>query len=608
MVFGMALMASCARGAIRPEGSAGSTRMEPATGLQEQKPGETPVSVSGKGTPEASAEYHFSLAQAYVAEGNPDRAIEEYKLVLAYDPSSALVYARLATEYIKKGSFSIAMEACKEALQRDPNYIDARLMLAGLLSSSRETDSALAEYDRILKKNPGHEEAVIYKSQLLVEEGRADEAVKDLHAFVKKSGDSPLGWYYLGKAEQKREKHQEAMKAFQKALDIRPGFSQAALALGYLYESRKQNTQAVEVYRGLYDQTQDLTAANRLATIYLKEEKYGLAVPYLEAIELTDPEDMNVRVKLGLIQMELKDYPQAITTFKGILLKNPESDRIHYYLGSLYEETKQSELAMKQLRNIKPDSKLFGDAMLHVAYLLKQENRVGEAKALIAESITQSPRIPGFYLFQASLAEEAKNVEVAVGVLEQATKIFPEDEKVRYYLGSLYDRQGHTDRSLEQMEAILRLNPENVDALNYVGYTWTVQGVRLNDAEKLLRRALVLKPNNGYIQDSWGWHLYMRGKTNEAIVQLEKAARLKPNESTILEHLADAYMKSNLREKAAKRYEEAVKFAEDDSARRKLSSKLETVRGELAHRGKRGTNPELTERMPASQKSSATSD
>src|SRR4051794_39416338 len=29
---------------------------------------------------EASAEYHFSLAQAYVAEGNPDRAIEEYKL------------------------------------------------------------------------------------------------------------------------------------------------------------------------------------------------------------------------------------------------------------------------------------------------------------------------------------------------------------------------------------------------------------------------------------------------------------------------------------------------------------------------------------------------
>src|SRR5262249_26716066 len=83
---------------------------------------------------EASAEYHFSLAQAYVAEGNPDRAIEEYKLTLAFDPNSPLIYARLATEYIKKGMMSAAMETCKEALQRDPNYIDARLMLAGLYS------------------------------------------------------------------------------------------------------------------------------------------------------------------------------------------------------------------------------------------------------------------------------------------------------------------------------------------------------------------------------------------------------------------------------------------------------------------------------------------
>src|SRR2546428_2159644 len=40
---------------------------------------------------EASAEYHFAMAQAYVAEGNPDRAIEEYKLTLMFDPGSSLV-------------------------------------------------------------------------------------------------------------------------------------------------------------------------------------------------------------------------------------------------------------------------------------------------------------------------------------------------------------------------------------------------------------------------------------------------------------------------------------------------------------------------------------
>src|SRR4051794_1798516 len=36
------------------------------------------------------AEYHFSLAQAYSADGNIDKAIEEYKLTLMYDPLSAV--------------------------------------------------------------------------------------------------------------------------------------------------------------------------------------------------------------------------------------------------------------------------------------------------------------------------------------------------------------------------------------------------------------------------------------------------------------------------------------------------------------------------------------
>jgi len=114
---------------------------------------------------EASAEYHFSLAQAYVAEGSPDRAIEEYKLALMFDPNSALVYARLATEYIKKGMLSDAMATCKEALQRDPKYVDARLMLAGLYSSMKETDEAVREYGIVLTQDPKNEEAAIYRAQ-----------------------------------------------------------------------------------------------------------------------------------------------------------------------------------------------------------------------------------------------------------------------------------------------------------------------------------------------------------------------------------------------------------------------------------------------------------
>jgi tetratricopeptide (TPR) repeat protein len=553
---------------------------------------------------EASAEYHFSLAQAYTAEGNPDRAIEEYKLTLTYDPNSPLVYARLATEYVKKGMLTAAMETCKEALQRDPNFIDARMMLAGLYSTVRENDAALSEYDRVLKHDPTNEEAIIYKAQVLVDDGHPEKASKELRKFLKRSPEAALAWYYLGRSEQRMDQFGEAEKAYRRSIEARPGFAQASLALGFLFEERRMNAKALEIYRDLYDRSQDLSAANRIATIYLKEEKYKEAVPYLEAIESADPEDMNVRVKLGLVQMELKNFDRAVAIFKAILQKNPESDRIHYYLGSVYEETKRPEEAIQELKQIKPDSKLYPDAALHVAYLLKQAGRNPEAKAYIREAIAKSPRVPSFYIFQANIEEEGKNLAAATTIIEGAVKVFPEDEKLRYYLGSLFDRQGEVDRSLDQMETILRINPDNVDALNYIGYTWTLRGTRLNDAEKLIRRALVLRPNNGYIQDSWGWYLFVRGRVQEATIELEKAAKLKPNESTILEHLGDAYLRSNLREKAYNQYREAVKFAEDDTARRKLEDKVESVRLELVRAGRIApTGP--TDRAPAAEGASA---
>lgn len=519
------------------------------------------------------------MAQAYVAEGDTDRAIEEFKLTLMFDPDSPLVYARLAAEYIKKGLLAEAMEVCKQALDRDPKYIDARLILAGLYSAMRETHSAVAEYDRVLKQDPKHEEAVVYKAQVLLEAGRPAEALAGLRQFVN-SSESANAWYQLGKVELAEDHTKDAVRAFRKALEIRPGFIQAALSLGYLYEEKGSPKEAIAVYREAFEESQDSAAANRIATIYLKLEQYDKAVPYLEAAIANDPEDLNARIKLGLVNMQLKKYAQAETVFKGVLEKAPESDRVHYYLGSLYEEMRRFDDAIEQLRQIPPSSKLYADSAVHVAFLLKQADRIKESRKFIAEAIKQSPGVANFYVFQASLEEDAKNIPRAISILEPAADLFPTDERLRYYLGSLYDRQGDTDKSLDQMEAILKINSDNVDALNYVGYMWTTQGVRLADAERVLQRAMKLRPNNGYITDSWGWFLYVSGRISEAVVALEKASQLKPKESTILEHLADAYLRSNLREKALAKYQEAAEYAETDAAREKILAKAENLKSE----------------------------
>lgn len=543
----------------------------------------------------ASAEYHFSLAQAYVAEGNPDRAIEEFKAALMYDQASGLLWARLAAEYVKKGMLSAAMDACKEALKNDPKFVDARLMLAGLYSTSRETDLALEEYNRVLKQDPSNEEAVIYKAQVLVEDSRAAEAIAELKKFLKRSPGSALGWYYLGKAEMQEEHFNEAVVAYRRAIDANDNFSQAALALAYAYESKGQNAKALEVYKQLFDASQDQTAAGRISTILLKENKYKEALPYLETQMRGDPEDMNVRVKYGLIEMELKNYDLAMSTFKYILERNPESDRVQFYLANLYEEQKDYKSAVTHFSKIGTDSRFYEEAVLHSAFLMKQQGQDGEAKTTIAEAIAKSPKVPGFYLFQASLEDESKNFTGAIAVLEKAITLFPDNERVRYYLGSLYDRQGDTAKGLFHMETIVQNNPENVDAMNYVAYTWTTQGIRLDDAEKLLKRALTLSPANGYIRDSWGWYLFTRGKISEAVTQLEQAAKMKPDEAVILEHLGDAYLRANLREKALMEYKDAAQYA-DEGLKQKLQGKIDG----LVHDFASGSGQERHERVPAS--------
>jgi Flp pilus assembly protein TadD len=121
---------------------------------------------------------------------------------------------------------------------------------------------------------------------------------------------------------------------------------------------------------------------------------------------------------------------------------------------------------------------------------------------------------------------------------------------MRYFYGAILEKLGNTDEAIAQMEKILEAKPDHADALNFVGYTWTVQGVRLKDAEELLKRAIKLKPDNPFILDSYGWNQFMLGKNANALIYLEKAAGLKGDEESILQHLVEVYAKNQMPERA----------------------------------------------------------
>ncbi|MBC7396113.1 MAG: tetratricopeptide repeat protein, partial [Bdellovibrionales bacterium] len=196
------------------------------------------------------------------------------------------------------------------------------------------------------------------------------------------------------------------------------------------------------------------------------------------------------------------------------------------------------------------DSKLFEDANLHAVGLYRKMMMKAKAVQTLKTAMSKSPENAGFYLVMASMYEDEKQIKEAAGSLADGLKVFPDHEKMRYFYGALLEKLGQSDQAVAQMEKILEKSPNNADALNFVGYTWTSQGLHLKDAEAMLKRALKLKPNNPFILDSMGWNQFVLGKNQDALVYLEKAVDLKADEEAILTHLVEVYAKNQMPERA----------------------------------------------------------
>jgi len=125
------------------------------------------------------------------------------------------------------------------------------------------------------------------------------------------------------------------------------------------------------------------------------------------------------------------------------------------------------------------------------------------------------------------------------------------------------------------MRTVIRLDPKNANALNYLGYTYADLGTHLDEAEKLIKEALNYKPDDGYITDSLGWVYYKKGLYEKAVEMLERAVKLVPNDPIILEHLGDAYLKMNDRDKALEYYNRSLEHQKKD--KEKIEKKIQTL-------------------------------
>jgi len=144
-----------------------------------------------------------------------------------------------------------------------------------------------------------------------------------------------------------------------------------------------------------------------------------------------------------------------------------------------------------------------------------------------------------------------------------------------YFRGICYERSKQWSKAEADFKKALELYPDQPLVLNYLGYSLVDQGLNLEEAFKMLRKAVELRPSDGYVVDSLGWAHYKLGQYGEAADTLEKAINLKPADPILNDHLGDAYWRVNRRIEAHFQWNHARDMGPDSEDLPAILKKIE---------------------------------
>jgi Flp pilus assembly protein TadD len=555
-------------------------------------------------------------ARRHARAGDAEKAVEHLKLAVTYDDRSPELRVSLAEALALVGQLDAAEREARHALEvrRDgPSARDAHVLLGRVEASRRRTEQAVLELKAAIRmetalsgEGPPDGEPWRLLAAVYVEAGEDDAAARALEDLAKRApGDGgafrELGRAYLGRLDASRaERHlrravqldrrdveawrllAEAHERLRRTPEMRDDLlailrvdaddPAALLALGGLAVRQGEVPQAREwFHRHVRASARGPDAHVRVVFKWLEGNHGAEALAAARAgVEDAGP-DARLRFAEGLALQALRRWNESADALAAV---GPDSGELFVSARAALAEAlsrtgrhAEAERVLEAALKGSPD-----DVRLLTtrASVLDRAGRGREAIALLGKAVSDRERIsagedlPDLYAALAESLVRAGRPDEAIAALRGALAARPADAVLLYALGSTYESAGRRDAAIAQMRALLAIDPDHAEALNFVGYTYAEQGVRLDEAERLVRRALELKPRSGHVLDSLGWVLLRRGDLRRAVEALEQADALAGPDATILEHLGDAYRAASRPGDAARAYTRALANVGDE--------------------------------------------
>jgi tetratricopeptide (TPR) repeat protein len=455
-----------------------------------------PLLESGLKIAPQRADLHAALGESYFMSGKAEKAIDEFKTLIALDPS-ARSYTFMGLSYRHLGRFDEALKYFNQGLKLDPANPSCLFNIGYI----QERQGSYAEADRLfqqaLRSNPDFSEALLELANLRTREKKYAEAAELLRRYVKVSRDAATGYYKLAMVE--RNLHQTA--AAQRDLSVFQTLSKNSatgpVPYQHLFDYLDNRTRLSAQARSQLDiaelneqikkhpgQSQDLYL---LAESYLKAGDVAKARETIAQLDQVSAEDYRTQTGVGVLLARYRVYDDAIQHFQAALRANPDSDDVKFDLANAYFHKGQYREALSTAQTISSSGQQ-DDAYL--ALLGDTEAHLGDsarAAEIFRSAINRNPDNDQYYLSLTLVQLRENDLPGAEQTLQKGLARIPGSGKIIWGQGVISVMKGNTRIAAEKLERAVELLPEWAGSYSTLGVFYYQTG-QIEKAREVLNR------------------------------------------------------------------------------------------------------------------------
>ena len=442
---------------------------------------------------------------AFLVDGEVDEAVKFAERVAQADKNDRVARLVLGVNSLKRKQYAPARRDLAQSIRGPITDLTATLLSAWSSLGANDSKGAIAAIDHLA----GPEWYAIFK---------------DLHA----------GLIYDVAGNQK-----EAGKRLERAYKLDSTALRVVQAYGSWVSRNRSPKDAMTVFE-TFDKT---LPRHPLVVEAMDKLKVGEKLPPLVANVQAGAAEALYGLGASLGRRGGEDL--GLVYLQLSLFLSPNHPLALLSLADLYESLKKPELAIKIYDRVPPSSPLHRNAAIQMAANLDSLDRADEAQKHLEALIKQNPDDLEAIMALGNVLRGHKKFAECANVYSKGVSTIQKPEKanwvVFYFRGICHERSKQWAKAEADLMKALELFPDQPHVLNYLGYSWIDQGIKLDEGMEMIKKAVQQRPDDGYIVDSLGWAYYRLGNYEEATKQLERAIELKPEDPTINDHLGDAY-------------------------------------------------------------------